>query len=201
MLSEAEPAFARELLEQREMKRGFLAQRRNAHQADDRQAQCVPAMADEGDRILGRDAGLLRFLAGVHLDEKLQRLGRFCQLRLQGLGEFLPVQRMDGVEQFHRLAHFVGLQRADEMQLNAGKARAQFRPFRFGFLHPIFAEQAVTGFEDGRMRSGPCPLVTAMRRVSPAGAIAAFRAASMRARTALRFSAGLADMAEGAEVT
>src|SRR6476646_3438431 len=53
----------------------------------------------------------------------------------------------------------------------------------------------------GRMRSGPWPLVTAIRRVSFAGAIAAFRAASMRARTALRFSAGLADMVTSWEVT
>src|SRR5258706_14254202 len=34
------------------------------------------------------------------------------------------------------------------MQLNSRKARAQFGPFRFGFLHPVLAKAQLTGFEN-----------------------------------------------------
>ena len=54
---------------------------------------------------------------------------------------------MNGVEQIERIAHLIGLQRADQVKLNSGKAGAERRPIRFGFLHPVLAEQAVACME------------------------------------------------------
>ena len=60
--------LARQLLQQREMRPRILVGRRDAHQPVDRQAMCVAAARDEGDRLAGLDARLLRFGTGVDLN-------------------------------------------------------------------------------------------------------------------------------------
>ena len=140
-------AFARDALQQREMKRGLFLSRRDAHQPQHGKIQHIAAMPDEGNGLFGRDAGLLRFLTGVHFDKKFRPPSGFLNFRFERFGEFQPVERMDAVEQPKRLAHLVGLKRPDEMQLRVRKARAQFGPFGASLLDAVFAEDTVTGLE------------------------------------------------------
>ena len=140
-----------------------------------------------------RDAGLLRLLAGVHLHEELRVRAAAFHLGRQRLGQLRPVERMDGVEQRHRVLRLVGLQRPDEMQLDGGDARAQRGQFRLrpparGSRRTPSGPAAIAG----TIRSRSCVFVTAIRCVAAAGATAAFRAASMRARMAARLMATLA---------
>ena len=95
--------------QQREIGRGLLVDRRDAHQPDDRQPELVPALGDEPVRLGRHDPGLLRLLADVDLDQA----GRAPPAMLHFLGEGLrqprPVDALDHVEQSHRVAHLVGL--------------------------------------------------------------------------------------------
>src|SRR5258705_2082976 len=52
------------------------------------------------------------------------------------------------------------------MQLNSRKARTQFRPFRFGFLHPVLAKAQLTGFENRQDALGLVPLAHRDQAVS-----------------------------------
>jgi hypothetical protein len=138
---------------QREMRRRGIVDRRDAHQAGNDEAIFLAAACNEGVGLAGRDAGLLRLLAGVQLDEQF----RAFVLRIDFLGQRLaqagPVDRMDGVEQRHSVLCLVGLQRADQVQRNSGMGRNQRRPFRLGFLHAIFAEHALSGIDNRRNRA------------------------------------------------
>ncbi len=57
-----------------------------------------------------------------------------------GPGQPGPVHRFNHVKEVNGLADFVRLQRADQMQLDAGVAAAQFRPLAHGFLDPVLAK-------------------------------------------------------------
>src|SRR5205085_11697002 len=48
------------------------------------------------------------------------------------------------IEQRHRFARLIALQRPDQVQFDIRIARAQLRPFRFRFLNPVLAEYPVT---------------------------------------------------------
>src|SRR5579871_5788135 len=67
-----QPVARGDLGGQREMRRRRLVYRRDAHQAGNLQVVDVAAGRDETVGLAGRDAGLLRLLAGVDLDEKLR---------------------------------------------------------------------------------------------------------------------------------
>ncbi len=105
--------------------------------------------------LLRHDAGLLRLLAGVDLDEELQAPPLLRHLLGDGLGDLRPVDGVDGIEQRHRLPGLVGLQRPDQVQLDVGVALAQGRPLGLGLLHAVLAEQAVAGVEHRRDVLGP----------------------------------------------
>ena len=108
----AEPGQAvlvRQLLQQSKMRRSRLMRRRDAHQTAHRQLQLIPAMDDEMRCIGGHNAGLLRLFAGVDLNQKRQYAPAPGELRLQGFRQPGAIERLDHVEQAHRLAHLVGL--------------------------------------------------------------------------------------------
>ncbi len=63
-------------------------------------------------------------------------------------GDLLAVDRLDHIEQRHRFLRLVGLQRADQMQLDIGKFGLQSGPFALRFLHAVFAEHALPGLDD-----------------------------------------------------
>ena len=75
------------------------------------------------------------------------------------------------------------------MQLQIRKFLLQLREFGLGFLHAIFAEQALTGrVSAARTPLSSTVLETATSFVAGAGLSAVFRAASMRANMAARLS-------------
>src|SRR5258706_62382 len=59
-----------------------------------------------------------------------------------------PLMPIDSERSCSRLASLVRLQRADQVQLDAGEFLAQRRPFLGGLLHPVFPEGPVPGFQD-----------------------------------------------------
>ena len=64
---------------------------------------------------VGQHAGLLRLHAGVDLHEQTRSLADIRNFLCESASEFWPVDGLDDVEQGNRLAHFVRLQRPDEM--------------------------------------------------------------------------------------
>src|SRR6185295_18934363 len=146
-LSEVE--FGSELGKKGKMNARRLVGRRNAHEAGDGELELFAAKAQQARGLTRQHARLLTFLAGIDLDEKL----KFAALFERGLGDSLgdlgAVDAMDGVEQEHRLLGLVGLQGTDEMQRGAGVVLPQLGPFGLGFLHPVFAKDAVASLEHG----------------------------------------------------
>ena len=78
-------------------------------------------------------------------------LGHFIR---NGLRNFWPVKRVNGIKQRHRFFRFVGLQRPDQMQTHIGKFSFERWPFSLRFLHAIFAKVAMARFKYGTEVSG-----------------------------------------------
>ena len=134
-----------EIAKHREMRGGRRLDRRNAHEAAHRQLQAIPALRNEAGGVPGSDARLLRFLAGIHLDETVGAPSGARHLCRQRFGKARPVDRLDDVEESDGIAHLVGLERADQMQHEIGTALAQRRKLVLRLLHPVLAEHSLTG--------------------------------------------------------
>ena len=63
--------------------------------------------------------------------------------------EAVAVEAVDRVEEAEGAGELVGLERADEVELDAGEGLAQRQPARLGLLHAVLAEDALPGVEDG----------------------------------------------------
>src|SRR3546814_4896840 len=84
-----------------------------------------------------RAAALLRFVADIDLDEQARLLsGLFAGAR-ERADERGAVDRVDGVEQRHRLLRLVRLELADQVEGDVGRRFAQRGPFGGGFLDAI----------------------------------------------------------------
>src|ERR1700722_17123364 len=129
------------------MRRRRFIRGRGAHQARNRQPVAVAAGGEEAVGVLRQHAGLLRLSPVIDLGEQDRAPALLGDLLGQRLGEAWPIDRMDGVEQGHRLLGLVRLQWADEMQLEAAIARPvtgdERRPFGLGLLDAILAEHAL----------------------------------------------------------
>ena len=119
--------------------------RRNAHQPGHGQPAGLAARGEEGIGILRQHAGLLRLGAGIYFGKQQRRAALLLDFLRQGLAQAGPVNGMNGVKQRHRFLGLVGLQRSDQMQLDAGMRGHQRRPFVLGLLHAIFAEDVLAG--------------------------------------------------------
>ena len=121
---EAEPGAPGDLAQQREMRCRLLVERRNAHQAFDRQAEPVAALDDE---VIGhgrKNPRLLRLFAGTDLDQAGRAPTSALHLPGQRLGEPRPVDGFDHVAKCRSVAYLVGLQRPDQVQGEVGKRLA-----------------------------------------------------------------------------
>src|SRR5215469_5767049 len=127
------------------MRRWLLVERRNAHQAYDWQADPVSALVDEAVGLGRHDARLLRFFAGVHLDEARRAAPGALHLVGQSLRQSRPVDSLDDIESGDGVADLVGLQGPDQVQGEVGKIRAQSRIFCQRLLDTVFTESAVPG--------------------------------------------------------
>jgi len=143
--------------QQREMRARRLAGGRNAHEALNRKTALLPAIADEGVGVFRKDPGLLRFGAGVDLNEKTRAAVLAAHFLGDRSGDFRAVEAFDDVEERDRVRRLVRLQGPDEMEFNVRKLGAQRRPFRLRFLDAVFPENAMAGGErlaDRRRRNG-----------------------------------------------
>ena len=89
---------------------------RYAHQAGDRQIQGLAAVAQEGVERVGVDAGLLRFTAGVDLNEQLGAGAAGLDGAGEAGGEAVAIEAVDRLEKVEGGVDLVGLKRADEVQ-------------------------------------------------------------------------------------
>ena len=138
-----------DLGQEREVRARGLTDRRDAHQPLGLKTVGLAAGGDEGVGLGGGDAGLLRLLAGVDLDVGAQAKALFLHLVGQHAGELVAIQRLDDVEEGHRVGGLVGLQRADQAQLDLAAARG---PAFLGLLHAVLAEHPLAGGEHRRDR-------------------------------------------------
>jgi diguanylate cyclase (GGDEF)-like protein len=145
---------AGDLSGQRKMWRRGLVQGRNAHQARNLKPIAVAAGGKKDISLLRGHTGFLALGPGIDLNEEQGTARLFGYLFGQGLGEARPIERMDGIEQGHRLSRLVRLQRTDEMQFEPRITGDQRRPFGFGLLHPVFAEHALPRGNDRLNRLG-----------------------------------------------
>ena len=129
------------------MRRGIGIHGRDAHQALDRQAIGPPAGGDEGVGLGGRDPGLLLFLADVDLDIEARGLAGTLDLLGQHAGQLVAVESLDDVEEGHRLAGLIGLQRTDQPQLQTLAMRA---PAFHGLLNAVLAIDFLPRRQHGR---------------------------------------------------
>jgi hypothetical protein len=94
----------------------------------------------------------LRFLADIDLDEARHPVAGLVHRLPERGDEARAVERVDAIEQRHRVRRLVRLQAADEVQLGVRPALAQRGPLAGRFLHAVLAEYALTGLEQRRDR-------------------------------------------------
>ena len=146
MLSSARPLRRGDLAQQGEMRRRLLVAR----------AGCTSARRSAGSSGRGSAAmkasassGMTPAFCGSSpvLTSMKQARAPALALHLAGqrLGQPRPVHRLDHVEQRHRLAHLVGLQRADQMEPQIAVCALSAGYFACGLLHPVLAEDALAG--------------------------------------------------------
>ncbi len=79
----------------------------------------LAAARDERHRLVRRDPRLLRLEPDIDLHIDRQPAPRPLHLGLQHARELVAIDGLDHIEQRHRLARLVGLQRPDQMQFYA----------------------------------------------------------------------------------
>ena len=108
----------------------------------------LPAERDECRCFIRCDAGLLRLKAGIDLDIEANGLALACHLGRNGSRDLLAVDRFDDVEERNGVRRLVGLQRADQMELDAGASpRLSSGHLPCAFLDPVFAEDPLSGLD------------------------------------------------------
>ena len=135
-----------------EIGRGVAFGGGDAHQAGQGRAEAGTHGADEGVGLSGGDAGFLRFVADIDLDQQGWRGAGGLHGVGDGVGEFRAVQGFDAMGEPDRRERLVGLQPADEVEFGFGVGGEQSGEFPFGFLDTVFAEPELAGgdgFGDG----------------------------------------------------
>src|SRR5262249_28394552 len=119
----------------------------DAHESFDRQTEFATAEFDEGIDRARRDAGLLRLLAGIDLDEAGGPALLLAHREDERAGELLAVEAFDEVEERDRFRGVAGLEGSDQVQADVRTKPAQRRPFASGLLDAVLAEDPVAGRE------------------------------------------------------
>jgi hypothetical protein len=130
-------------------------QAKNAGRDPRRPAECTsgpprqvqaPAQGDEAVGLARRDAGLLRLLADIDLDEQARRPALGLDLVGQGAGQLLAVQALDHVEEGHGVAALLvcsgPIRRSSTWSRRSSSAH--------GLLDAIFAEHPLASVENRR---------------------------------------------------
>jgi hypothetical protein len=101
------------------MGRAVLIDRRDAHQARDVEVKLLATEVEKPRKAFRRDPRLLRLPPGVDLHEKLRPPLRRTARVGDPAGDPFPVDAVDRVEELDCPGHLVGLERPDEVQLDA----------------------------------------------------------------------------------
>lgn len=149
-----QPVAASDLCRKRKMRGRSVIDRRDAHEARNRQPIIVAAGREKRISMLRLNACLLRLVTSIDLDEEQRSSLLLGDLLGQGLSKARPVKRMDSIKQRDRFSRLVRLQRADKMKLKMRMARGQRRPFGLSLLDPVLAEYALAFANDGLDRFG-----------------------------------------------
>ncbi len=102
------PMLRRQLFQQREMQRRRFIDRGNRHQPVNHKTNRT-AMCQQRGQTLNRHTGLLVFRAGIDLHKTNDRFFLPPALRLHRVGQLLPVDGFNDIEQRHRITHLVAL--------------------------------------------------------------------------------------------
>lgn len=129
------------------MKRRLFINRRDAHQAADRQMIVIPAKANKFIHIARQDAGFLILSTRIDLHKTAYQPTGISDRARDGAGKLWAVDGFDHVEYFNGLSDFVGLQRPDEVQFDIAMAVPQGGPLVHRFLNPVFAKNTLSGIK------------------------------------------------------
>lgn len=132
----------------REIRAWWIVFRRYAHKSNHLDPVLLPAPCDEINRFCRGYSALLWLSTNVHLHEYRQVPASAAHFLPKNEGQFIAVEGVNHIEQRHRLASLVGLERSDQMQLYATIGRPQFGPFFLGFLDAVLAEDSLSGIEE-----------------------------------------------------
>lgn len=135
--------------QQTEMRRRVFVLGGNAHQAADLWSEPFKRGFDERIGFFARNAGFLRFVAGIDLHEKLGKTPGFLRALLNGVGQGRAVEALYHVGDLAGFGRLVGLKSANDMQPQIGPAFPELRKLGSRFLHAVLAEQALAGVQGG----------------------------------------------------
>ncbi len=125
---------------------GASAGRRHRHEPDDFQRSKLGEVLERARKIRRSESVLGGFTGDVHFEEARDRASGAGRLLIEGFGQAQPIDRVDGGEGRHRGAGLVGLQRPDEVPLDAGRREGDLRQ---RLLHAALAEHGDAGGEGG----------------------------------------------------
>jgi thiamine-phosphate pyrophosphorylase len=134
----------RQFSEEREIWCGLKPERRDRHQSGERERRSANRI-HQFAHLADRAAALLFFLADVHLnvDSWTSRLP--LRLFSEWAEKRRTIERVDRVEQPHRLRRLVRLETPDPVHSNTRIPLSQGRPFGERLLDTTFAKVALTG--------------------------------------------------------
>ena len=130
-----------------EVRSRILVRGRDAHQSRQGWAEALLAQVDECVRLCPDHTGFLGLVTHIDLHE-VPRLAPFGLLRVhQSVEQAGAVQDFDHIGQADCVACLVGLQSANQVQLQRWMTGAQGRELRGCLLHPIFAKNKLPGIQ------------------------------------------------------
>ena len=130
------------------MQRRLLICWRDRHETAHIELQLIPAQMHEVVDLARQHTGLLRLLAGIDLKKHRKLASQPGHFLAQLARQLFPVDGLDDIKKRNRLAHLVGLERADKMQFNIPPALAQGGPFPGGLLNTVFTKNPLARLQN-----------------------------------------------------
>ena len=102
------------------MQRRIFINRRNTHQADDRQAHPVAAFFYEFIRIQRQNTRLLPLFTSIDLNENIGAAIQPFHFLSEGPRQLFSIEGLDNIKQGNCISSLVSLQRANQMDNRVG---------------------------------------------------------------------------------
>ena len=138
----------RHSLQPPEMRCGGLSDWRDTHQALWLQIIFTPDPVQKQSEIVGQHADFLLFRAHIDLNKQARHPpGRLCGFQ-QRPGEFLPVQRLNDIEESDSILSLIGLQRPYKVQFQIEPMRGErFAPPGLRLLNSVLTKDRLACVE------------------------------------------------------